>query len=120
MSIRFSELHCKEVILVNSGQRLGFVSDALVEVPEGTLPLSGAGGQAGGLSHPLVQNMPHRPGYYSGGCGPGKMPHPQNGQAERLRADVSRDVSDDGMSEQASMPRRIRRGAFCRTSGEAL
>ena len=37
MSIRFSELHCKEVILVNSGQRLGFVSDALVEVPEGNI-----------------------------------------------------------------------------------
>ena len=37
MSVRFSKLHCKEVILVNSGQRLGFVSDALVEVPEGNI-----------------------------------------------------------------------------------
>ena len=35
MTIRFTELHCKEVICVNDGRRLGFVSDAKVEIPEG-------------------------------------------------------------------------------------
>ena len=35
MSCRFTELHCKEVICVNDGKRLGFVSDVVVEVPEG-------------------------------------------------------------------------------------
>ncbi len=31
----FSELRCKEVICVNDGQRLGYVSDLAVDVPEG-------------------------------------------------------------------------------------
>ena len=35
MSIRFSDLQCKEVICVSSGQRLGFVSDIRIDVPEG-------------------------------------------------------------------------------------
>ena len=35
MSLRFTELQCKEVICVNDGRRLGFVTDVLVEVPEG-------------------------------------------------------------------------------------
>ena len=35
MSMRFTELRCKEVICVNDGQRLGFISDVKVEVPEG-------------------------------------------------------------------------------------
>ncbi len=33
--MRFTDLRCKEVICVNDGQRLGFVSDVKVEVPEG-------------------------------------------------------------------------------------
>ena len=33
--MKFSELQCKEVICVGSGQRLGFVSDIRVDVPEG-------------------------------------------------------------------------------------
>lgn len=37
MCIRFSELHCKEVICVSDGRRLGFISDAQVELPEGTI-----------------------------------------------------------------------------------
>ena len=37
MSMKFSQLQCKEVICVESGQRLGFVSDILVEVPAGTV-----------------------------------------------------------------------------------
>ena len=35
MCIKFTELHCKEVICVCDGQRLGFVSDVRVESPEG-------------------------------------------------------------------------------------
>ena len=33
--MKFTELHCKEVICVNDGQRLGFISDVRLEVPEG-------------------------------------------------------------------------------------
>ena len=35
MGAKFTDLQCKEVICVNDGRRLGFVSDARVEVPEG-------------------------------------------------------------------------------------
>ena len=35
MSVRFSELHCKEVICIGDGRRLGFVSDVCVELPCG-------------------------------------------------------------------------------------
>lgn len=34
---RFTELHCKEVICVCTGQRLGFISDARIELPEGRI-----------------------------------------------------------------------------------
>ena len=37
MSMRFTELRCKEVICVGDGQRLGYVCDVRVEVPEGTV-----------------------------------------------------------------------------------
>ena len=37
MSIQFTDLQCKEVICVSTGQRLGFVSDIRIEVPEGTV-----------------------------------------------------------------------------------
>lgn len=35
MSVRVTELHCKEVICIEDGQRLGFVSDVEIELPEG-------------------------------------------------------------------------------------
>ena len=35
MSCKFTDLHCKEVICVSDGRRLGFISDARVELPEG-------------------------------------------------------------------------------------
>ncbi|MGM9590991.1 MAG: PRC-barrel domain-containing protein [Faecousia sp.] len=35
MSVKFTDLQCKEVICVSNGQRLGFISDVLVELPEG-------------------------------------------------------------------------------------
>ena len=34
---KFTDLHCKEVICLRDGRRLGFVSDARVELPEGKL-----------------------------------------------------------------------------------
>ena len=37
MSIKFTDLQCKEVICIGSGQRLGFVSDVLIDIPEGNL-----------------------------------------------------------------------------------
>ncbi len=33
--MRITELHCKEVICITTGARLGFVSDVEVRVPEG-------------------------------------------------------------------------------------
>ena len=35
MSCKFTEIQCREVICIESGRRLGFVSDVVVEVPEG-------------------------------------------------------------------------------------
>ena len=35
MGIRITDLHCKEVICLADGRRLGYVSDVEVEVPEG-------------------------------------------------------------------------------------
>ena len=35
MSCKFTDLQCKEVICVANGQRLGFITDVLVELPEG-------------------------------------------------------------------------------------
>ena len=35
MSMKFSELRCKEVICVADGRRLGFVSDVQIQIPEG-------------------------------------------------------------------------------------
>ena len=37
MGVRFTKLQCKEVICVNDGRRLGFISDVEVEVPEGNI-----------------------------------------------------------------------------------
>jgi len=37
MSIKLTQLQCKEVICIGSGQRLGFIGDVQVELPEGTI-----------------------------------------------------------------------------------
>ena len=37
MATKISQLQCKEVICVTSGQRLGFIEDVEVEVPEGSV-----------------------------------------------------------------------------------
>ena len=35
MSVKFTDLQCKEVICVNDGRRLGFVRDIQLGIPEG-------------------------------------------------------------------------------------
>ena len=35
MSLKFTDLHCKEVICIADGQRLGYVSDVRIALPEG-------------------------------------------------------------------------------------
>ena len=37
MSVRFSELQCKEVICLCDGRRLGFIEDVQIELPEGNV-----------------------------------------------------------------------------------
>lgn len=37
MSMNFTDLQCKEVICVATGQRLGFVGDVRIAMPEGTI-----------------------------------------------------------------------------------
>lgn len=37
MGVRFTDLQCKEVICVNDGRRLGFITDIQIEVPEGNI-----------------------------------------------------------------------------------
>ena len=37
MSCKFTDLHCKEVICLCDGRRLGYISDAIIELPEGHL-----------------------------------------------------------------------------------
>lgn len=37
MSMKLTDLQCKEVICVSDGRRLGFVSDVQIEVPEGNI-----------------------------------------------------------------------------------
>ena len=37
MSMKFTQLQCKEVICLSDGRRLGFICDVLVELPEGKI-----------------------------------------------------------------------------------
>ena len=37
MSVKFTQLQCKEVICVGDGRRLGFISDVVVEIPDGSI-----------------------------------------------------------------------------------
>ena len=34
---KFTDLHCKEVICICDGRRLGFITDAKIELPEGKI-----------------------------------------------------------------------------------
>ena len=37
MSVKFTDLHCKEVICVGDGRRLGYISDARIDLPQGQI-----------------------------------------------------------------------------------
>lgn len=37
MGMRITELHCKEVICISDGRRLGFICDVEVELPSGNI-----------------------------------------------------------------------------------
>ena len=37
MSVKLTELQCKEVICISDGRRLGFITDTLVEIPDGKI-----------------------------------------------------------------------------------
>ena len=37
MSVKFTQLQCKEVICTQDGRRLGFITDVVVEVPGGNV-----------------------------------------------------------------------------------
>ena len=37
MSMKFTDLQCKEVICVSNGQRLGFITDVQIEIPDGNI-----------------------------------------------------------------------------------
>lgn len=37
MAVNFTDLHCKEVICVSDGRRLGYISDARIDLPEGRI-----------------------------------------------------------------------------------
>ena len=37
MSLKITELQCREVICVSDGRRLGFITDVQVELPEGNI-----------------------------------------------------------------------------------
>ena len=37
MPVKFTDLQCKEVICINDGRRLGFISDVQIQVPEGNV-----------------------------------------------------------------------------------
>ena len=37
MSIKFTDLQCKEVICIGSGQRLGFITDIQIDIPDGNI-----------------------------------------------------------------------------------
>ena len=35
MTMNFSDLQCREVICLSDGQRLGFITDVQIEIPDG-------------------------------------------------------------------------------------
>ena len=37
MSAKFTELHCKEVICISDGRRLGYVEDVIISLPGGEI-----------------------------------------------------------------------------------
>ena len=37
MSAKFTDLHCKEVICISDGRRLGLISDVVIQLPKGEI-----------------------------------------------------------------------------------
>ena len=37
MSAKFTDLHCKEVICLSDGRRLGFIEDIIIQLPKGEI-----------------------------------------------------------------------------------
>ncbi len=83
MACLFSELRCKEVIDLHSGQRLGYVCDAEYEPCDGKIlaiisprpgPGGGPAGPGGRLRHPLVEHL--APGQRHHTRGPPAVPLP--------------------------------------------
>ena len=37
MSAKFTDLHCKEVICISDGRRLGFIQDVIIQLPQGQI-----------------------------------------------------------------------------------
>ncbi len=37
MSAKFTDLHCKEVICITDGRRLGFIQDVIIQLPQGEI-----------------------------------------------------------------------------------
>ena len=37
MSAKFTDLHCKEVICISDGRRLGLISDVIIQLPKGEI-----------------------------------------------------------------------------------
>ena len=83
MSMRFTQLQCKEVICVSDGRRLGFVTDVQVEIPGGNVcaivvpcPATVSGGlrAAGRFYHSLELHQAHRSGHRAGGGEARRLP----------------------------------------------
>ena len=83
MSMRFTQLQCKEVICVSDGRRLGFVTDVQVEIPSGNVcaivvpcpaRFPGRLRAAGRFYHSLELHQAHRPGHRAGGGEARRLP----------------------------------------------
>jgi YlmC/YmxH family sporulation protein len=54
MSAKFTDLHCKEVICISDGRRLGFIEDVIICLPDGKITAIVVPGRCrlGGFSPP--------------------------------------------------------------------
>ena len=54
MSAKFTDLHCKEVICISNGQRLGMIEDVIIQLPKGEITAIVVPGRCklGGLAGP--------------------------------------------------------------------
>ena len=54
MSAKFTDLHCKEVICISDGRRLGYIQDVIISLPQGDVTAIVVPGRCklGGLGSP--------------------------------------------------------------------